>query len=503
MKKIRNNNKMFKQYIVKKITIITTVLLLFFCYSIHSYAQEVKAVSAFVFEDELYIYIRGISGIGEDSQIQIGNVLCNNDNISVAGNTAIRTIILVDNSKSIPKASYETINGIINTVIESAPESEQFKIGTVAEQITYLTEYSSDKEALKAAAGEIVYNDQDTYLSDILYEAVEAVRKENTNMYTRLLVIADGADNKTIGYTYDEVVKFLGTQGIPVYTAGIVGKNNANELETMFSFSRASNAESFLMDENMTAEQLAEALAMDEQNVCIKIKPDISVMDGGTKSILLKLNTPEGQVNITTTAVMPFGVLEEIQEEPQTVEKKTEEKTLPVIGEKETEPVPVKKTFHPQWIVLLLIPVAAIAVIIAVVVVIKKKNDIKNETASEEEPVIEAKKLASVLPPPKAYIILKCNELPEQIYKAPINDVIYIGRKETDIIIDDHYVSSKHCEIILRGELLYVKDCNSSNGTFYENIRIYEETPIISGGNLKIGQYTYNVRLEMNHSIPK
>lgn len=492
-----------EKHIVKKITTIATMLLLFSCYSIYSYAQEIKAVSAFVYEEELYIYIRGISDIGADSQIQIGNVVCDNDNISAAGNTAIRTIILVDNSKSIPKASYGTINEIINTVIESAPESEQFKIGTVAEQITYLTEYSSDKEALKAAAGEIVYNDQDTYLSDILYETVEAVRKENTNMYTRLLVIADGADNKTIGYTYDEVVKFLSTQGVPVYTAGIVGKNNAKELETMFSFSRASNAESFLMDENMTVEQLAQALAMDEQNVCIKIKPDISVMDGSTKSILLKLNTPEGQVNITTTAVMPFGVLEEIQEEPQTVEEKTEEKTLPVIGEKETEPEPVKKTVPLQWILILLIPAAVIAAVIVIIVVKKTKNRKNNQPAVENVPAMQEKPFAALLSPPKAYIILKCNDLPEQIYKAPINEVIYIGRKETDIIIDDHYVSSRHCEIILRGELLYVKDCNSSNGTFYENIRIYEETPIISGGNLKIGQYTYNVRLEMNRSIPK
>ena len=489
-----------EKHIVKKITIIATMLLLLFCYSIYSYAQEIKVVSAFVYEEELYIYIRGISDIGADSQIQIGNIVCDNGNISTAGNTAVRTIILVDNSKSIPKASYGTINEIINTVIESAPENEQFKIGTVAEQITYLTEYSSDKEALKAAAEEIVYNDQDTYLSDILYEAVEAVRKENINMYTRLLVIADGADNKTIGYTYDEVVKFLSTQGVPVYTAGIVGKNNAKELETMFSFSRASNAESFLMDENMTIEQLAGSLAMDEQNVCIKIKPDISVMDGSTKSILLKLNTPEGQVNITTTAVMPFGVLEKIQEELQTAEEKTKEKTLPVIGEKEPEPEPVKKTVPLKWIIILPIPVAVMVAIIVMIIVKKTKKRKNNRLVPEIEPEIEEKTFAALLPPPKAYIILKRNDLPEQIYKAPINDIIYIGRKETDIVIDDHYVTSKHCEIILRGELLYVKDCNSSNGTFYENIRIYEETPIISGGNLKIGQYTYNVRLEKNKS---
>lgn len=179
---------------------------------------------------------------------------------------------------------------------------------------------------------------------------------------------------------------------------------------------------------------------------------------------------------------------------------KQEEKTLPVIGEKEPEPEPVKKTFHLQWIVLLLMPVVVIAIIVVLIIVIKRHNSKKDKTAVKDEPVMVEYTYSELLIPPKAYIILRCNDLPEQIYKAPINDIIYIGRKDADIILDDHYVSSKHCEIILRGELLYVKDCNSSNGTFYENIRIYEETPIISGGNLKIGQYTYNIKLEKSDS---
>ncbi len=487
--------KKYKRHIVNIITIIIMGLATLFQHGISVYAQEIKAVSAFVFEDEIYIYVHGISEIGEDSQIQIGNIVCDNSSISVAYNTPIRTIILVDNSKSIPKASYETINEMLGAVIDSATEHEQFKIGTVAEQVTYLTEYSSDKEALKVAAGEIVYNDQDTYLSDILYETVESVRDENTDIYTRLFVIADGADNKSIGYTYDEVIKFLGIQGVPVYTAGIVGKNNSKELETMFSFSRASNADCFLMNGDLTVEQIAEELSKDEQNVCIKIKPDTSVMDGSAKNILLKLNTPDGQVNLTTTAVMPFGTIENVPGETETEEEKQEEKALPVIGEKAAEPVPEKKAPDLRWIMVTLALAGAVAAIIIATVVIKKK---KSMTVVENVPVIEEKNFEEMLPPPKAYIILRCNDLPEQIYKVPINDVICIGRKEADVVMDDHYVSSEHCEIILRGELLYVKDCNSSNGTYYENIRIYEETPIISGGNLKIGKYTYNIKLEKN-----
>ena len=82
------------------------------------------------------------------------------------------------------------------------------------------------------------------------------------------------------------------------------------------------------------------------------------------------------------------------------------------------------------------------------------------------------------------------------MFKVPIKDVICIGREHTaDIVLDDRKVSRKHCEIILRGDLLYIKDCNSKNKTYYEDVVVYGEMPMVSGGRIKAGNHQYSVEL--------
>lgn len=86
---------------------------------------------------------------------------------------------------------------------------------------------------------------------------------------------------------------------------------------------------------------------------------------------------------------------------------------------------------------------------------------------------------------------------PQRNYKVPIESSIIIGREEGEIILGfDATVSYRHCQIIKKGNLFYVKDLNSSNGTFYENERVYNETPIMSGGILKLGSCKYKITIE-------
>ena len=95
------------------------------------------------------------------------------------------------------------------------------------------------------------------------------------------------------------------------------------------------------------------------------------------------------------------------------------------------------------------------------------------------------------------YLILQNLDNTNIMMKVPIVDRVRIGRGKTqDIVIEnDKKVSREHCVIILRGELMYITDCNSSNGTFYEGVTVYDETPIVSGGKIGIGAHWYRVEL--------
>ena len=70
-----------------------------------------------------------------------------------------------------------------------------------------------------------------------------------------------------------------------------------------------------------------------------------------------------------------------------------------------------------------------------------------------------------------------------------------IGRVEDNTFpIPEGSVSSHHCEILLRGEDVVVRDLNSTNGTFINGHQVSGEAPLKAGQILRLGQI--EMRLE-------
>jgi len=66
---------------------------------------------------------------------------------------------------------------------------------------------------------------------------------------------------------------------------------------------------------------------------------------------------------------------------------------------------------------------------------------------------------------------------------------------DNDIVIDDGFVSSYHAQLFLRGERLFVRDLDSTNGTFIGDVRVVEaEVPLKS--TLRFGKATLKVETE-------
>ena len=70
-----------------------------------------------------------------------------------------------------------------------------------------------------------------------------------------------------------------------------------------------------------------------------------------------------------------------------------------------------------------------------------------------------------------------------------------IGRVEdNNFPLEVGSVSSHHCEILLRGEEVVVKDLNSTNGTFVNGQQVTKEAVLKPGQTLRLGQV--EIRLE-------
>jgi len=75
-----------------------------------------------------------------------------------------------------------------------------------------------------------------------------------------------------------------------------------------------------------------------------------------------------------------------------------------------------------------------------------------------------------------------------------------IGRVEDNTFqIAEPSVSSHHCEILLRGSDVFVKDLNSTNGTFINGDKV-TESPLKVGQILRLGQI--EMRLETDAPAP-
>lgn len=569
----------------KKILAVFSLAILFLYGSFFSVsAANEKVVSATVDSENIYLYVKGVSDITGTS-VQIGNVVC--ENVAVDSLDAfaapLRTVILIDNSNSIKTDKHSDIQGILKSIVDGRMEGEQFRVGTFSDSVTWLCDYSTDYVAVQSILNTLEYVSQQTYFSDCLYSVIQELSDASEATYTRIIIVSDGADNQSIGYTNQEVSDLLGKGSIPVYTIGTEGDNSA--LETMFSFSRASKAEYFLLDGSISNADIVTSLLADHQIFCIRITPDTALLDGSQKGIKATLQTSAGEVAVTASVTMPFGsglpaveATQEPQEEPASEPQEesasesasesgsasvldsesTPASSLPVLGGNETPAetdaeeegglldnllggaladVPVFVFIIAGTVLLFII----LMIIIMLIVAGRKKAHKKAEAAAVAQreagqhqmqqaqqgtgsmgnsgqaqggSVVDKTMILgggntngnntiSLWDQVQAgqsvttYLVLRDNARPVSMFKVPIKDVIRIGRKDADIVIDyDKYISSKQCEIIKRGALLYIKDLGSSNGTYYENVRVYDqETPIVSGGMIQIGQSKFTITI--------
>jgi pSer/pThr/pTyr-binding forkhead associated (FHA) protein len=80
-------------------------------------------------------------------------------------------------------------------------------------------------------------------------------------------------------------------------------------------------------------------------------------------------------------------------------------------------------------------------------------------------------------------------------------DKTTIGRLEdNNFQIAEGSVSSHHCEVLLRGKDVVIKDLNSTNGTFVNGERVTAEAPLKPGQILRLG--SIEMRLETGEATP-
>ena len=419
--------------------------------------------------------------------------------------TAVHTIVLIDNSLSITKDNQKKINDILTEYFNSKSENERVSLAVYGEDIMYLAENENETEKLIECLTQVVYENQDSYLTDILYDEMEKMKAEGK--YTRFIVATDGVDNKAIGYTKEELTEYLKENNYPIYTLGCIYKNNTEELENLFALARLTNADYFLIDEY---EEYGEIISgITEKITEIRFEVPEECRDGSEQNVLITFETEDGSIKLTEKMKMPFQVeekKEEVEEEPHVEEE--------IILEPEPEEIVVEVSQEeipePQMDLVSLIAIVVIVVAIIVLLVMKvlskrkktgkpisiesNENDDKTVILNQDDMQEEENYTVRLEKKAEQYkVILQDRREPERKFSYPLmNGKIIVGRlREAGVQIALNYnssVSKKHCKIYVVNGCFYVEDLKSSNGTYINNVRIYDSSEVKNGDIIKLGE---------------
>ena len=458
-----------------------------------------------------------IENPGEEYEVecQIGTEVC--DQVAVTPiseeTVPVHTIFLIDNSLSVEEKYRPMISEILTQQTANRMNGELYSLAVFSSGIDYILEDSSDYMQIKNAIESITYQNQETYLTDVLYELLKQLEQDGEHSFRRIVIASDGVDNKAIGYTKEELYNLLEKSGCPIYTLGCTNGNNNEELKNMFALSRMTGGISWLLDDVSDVTTVVEGISSLNDVVKVKISPALELCDGTTKGINLKIGKGEDGVQYVVQVQMPFGKIVEPSTTEETVESSYEPKT-----DDELKPVVQKKNNGSGFMIIII----AGAVVLAGVIIylISRRKKVKTVTKKSPDPVSiladketlkghETAYIGSNTAEPKQQARNTClawgrqleledTNDPKRRYSVSLNGTeILIGYNgECQICLNyEETVSGRHCRIFEQGAQVKVVNMSRTNPTILNGNRVEGAVELKTGDVLTIGRLHMKVRI--------
>lgn len=479
------------------------------------FAAYTGGIYSFAVKDkDIILYVQN-PGDGYEIQCQIGTSEAEKiESHPIAEEEVpIETIILLDNSLSVTEKYRPLIRTVMSELAANRMEGEQFTIAVFSDQIQYLVQKSKDYAQVKQAIEGIAYQDQETYLTDVLYTMLAEINKENSTTLKRIVIISDGVDNKSIGYTKEELYAVLEKTPYPIFTLGCTYKNNNEQLKNMFALSRMTGGESWMLDEVSDPMTIIQKIAELNQTLKVVVTPKDKECDGTKKGVNLVLKSGEQSISDSIEVMMPFRTIEETTtEEVKPVPETTE--TAPDIPEPEE-----KKNFLPFIFIGGGLLLAGLITIFTVILVCrqKKKNQFVSAQPKRDSDVPgvhpdtarRATEMTGVKKAPERStmfvwgeetahtLILEDINNPIRRFEVSLDSSVMVGyNEECQIRLNyEETVSGRHCRIYGQNGKIYVENLSRSNGTYMDDKQIVGAAEIYTGCILKLGNLKMRVEV--------
>ena len=522
--------KEFKKWLLG----LCMVILMSFAKTDRAYAAEVKEINVEGYELEenlMHIYLNTdakTTPSTENLKIFLGDGEYKAQKVSTFESTkeGISYLVLVDVSGSVTKADIEAAKEILTGIVELKKEEDNLAIIEIKNEIIP-TEFISEKEALLEQIQNIQRTKEDTNLYLAVREGLKLLGEEDACHQKKcMLILSDGMDDQKNGILFEDVRDSIKNGNIPVSTLAMPvngttkGEEAPDKVLKSFTDNAAGGIHVRMEDTEMTNEDIAKALSdFAHGGVVAEISLEGFESNGSNVELNVAMESDAENIQGDSCTISSYEIAAVLVEEVEVTEPEVVE-----------EPVEEGFTDVYLWGIIAGVVVLSIAAIILLGKKKKEENadnkegsnvtaDVTGEEKkeeSEEENQTEKKQHKQNVNDTETAGEEKSDIVPELIEVIPVvslteiglnayrvlqkelRDTITIGRrKNVDIVInDDMQVSGYHCELIREAGNLYVRDLESTNGTYLNGVPVQGKVQIRQEDILFIGSYEYRISWE-------
>ncbi|MCI8398128.1 MAG: VWA domain-containing protein [Oscillibacter sp.] len=423
--------------------------------------------------------------------------------------TPVETIVLLDNSLSIQKSERPVIKELLGDLIANRMEGERYTFATISDQVNYLCNGVSDYASLKTLVEGLEFKDQRTQLADGLYAVLDSLKQSDEGTLRRVLLIADGVDNKQVGYTQSELAALIQELGYPLYTVGCTNQSASatEELQNLFALSRLTPGASYYLPEVQQTMDIVSGVTAWNSAVQLVIQLPAEVCDGMPKA--LRAVGGDGSV-YTAELKMPLAAPAEQETPPTPAPAPAPAPEVPAPQPVE-EPAPKGDSL--PLILIGGVAVLAVAIIAALLLLRKKKDDERIVEEPEAIPPVEAPAETEIVPgdsgdpgktegifdaAPSTRLVFQDLDTPSRRIETALKDTILVGRDGSvcQVVFSEASVARQQCRIYRQGSWIMVENLSKSNITKLDGRPVTEPRELVSGSTLKMGRVQVRVTVQ-------
>ncbi len=403
-----------------------------------------------------------------------------------ASGEGVAYIVLIDISKSIGISQFSQIRQAIDNWIDGLKSSDRMAIFTFGERYSQLVSFTDDKVRLTGVLQNLKPTDRQTKLYLALNNAVNLSRGTAAGLPTRraIVILSDGKDEGS-GITAEDVRDLIQQSHVPIYAIGysrLPLSEREKYLQVLNRFATLSGG--------IYTEAASLPTAYQEMQSTIRrlfvVRLDCSGCRTDNQLHPLELTLTSGSV--ARTASLNVGL---IPPPP---------KPKPPI----TEPEPWWKKLLQLKVLLSLALVVGVSFVVVFHVQLRiwlgwpplpdKKADTEVAQSSETAP----RPKSTSLPPPVGrriqLTVLAGKERGRVDYLNLVGKSV-IGRdRGCDASFpDDTEMSTKHCELIVTGQHVEIRDLGSTNGTLLNGAQLVATQRLEDGDLVRAGRTEFRI----------